>query len=142
MPKTLLVITALMLLIAPALIAQASGNVGQSGPYARWELDNAQNPPARSLVGCLAFRGGDYLLIPKRGKPVLLSFEDDEAAGRLVGHQLKVHGRKNIGAGRREEPPWDFLFVGAKGERVRPRMSSSEYFNVDRVKVLSQSCID
>lgn len=143
MPKHIAVVAAaLILFITPAVLAQASGNVGQSGPYARWELDNAQNPPALNLAGCLAYEGGDYVLLPKRGKPVLLNFTDDDAARRLVGSELKIRGRQNMGAGRREEPPFNFLIpIGGKGEhRGRYTVSSPVYFNVDRVQVLADSC--
>jgi hypothetical protein len=129
-----------LLLMVPAAMGQsASGNVSVAGPYAAWELYDAQNPPAMTYDGCVINDHHDYWLMPKKGKPMLLNFVEGQHVAALVGARVKVRGRENIGAARRRSSP-DGLAFGVEGRHGRTETIIENEINVHRVKVVSESC--
>jgi hypothetical protein len=129
-------------LLAPAAWAQTSGgNLTQSGPYAVWEMYDAQNPPARNFEGCVQLEGDGYWLMPRKGKPLLLNFSEDQEMSGLEGAYVKLHGRENIGAGRRKDTT-NVRFVGKEGRQsvMYTETIIEGEINVDRVTVLAESC--
>ena len=139
-----MLLTITFLLCATAVFGQTSGgNVATSGPYATWELYDAQNPPARNFEGCILGQQEELWLIPRKGAPFLLNYAGDSDLRSLVGAHVKLHARENVGAGRRKDST-NYRLAGKEGKRyvVQTETIIENEINVDRFTVLSESCPD
>lgn len=76
----------------------------------------------KTLKGCVASEGGQYMLQTKKGKDVMLSGSDVSAH---VGHEVKVHG---------------MFENGSSSAASSGAASSGKTFNVSSVDMVSDSC--
>lgn len=92
----------------------ASGNVAESS-NPREDVVEAQNFPAsRTIGGCVVQQGSDYLLVPRHGRPEVLTGAN---LGQIVGHEVKVQGHERY-AEEGANPVADYAMAAEKIESV------------------------
>lgn len=69
-------------------------------------------------------QGSDYLLVPKRGRPVELTSNASASWSQNVGHQVKVHGHETY-AGEGANTETDYAMAADSVELVAPSCAAN-----------------
>ena len=121
MRKYLALWLGMFLLSGVAMAQVASGNVAESSNPCSDVIDAQNFLAPRTVEGCVIQQGGDYLLVPKHGRPEELISTAGDNLSQSVGRQVKVQGRESY-AGESANPEADYAVAA------------------DRIEVVAQSC--
>ena len=120
----------------------------QSSTAAGSQASTGKQKGEKTIKGCIAGSGGNFMLQDKKGKSVNLQSSQDLSAH--VGHEVKLHGRWEKGAaasaGMGAEPSTtggmaSSTGAGAEaGTSKRAKEKGEKTFVVDNVEMVSDQC--